>query len=103
MGDRLRFSQFHFDSWHPARVRGIMPPHLPTHVSTIPEDPLMAKTSCPITRTDFQGKAKPVSVTIANVPFVAEVKEFSTGSLGWYLNSKVTLDVAGRRSRSRSA
>ena len=25
----------------------------------------------------------------------AEVKEFSTGSLGWYLNGKATIDVGG--------
>jgi hypothetical protein len=73
----------------------MMATHLPTHASTIQEDLLMAKTSCPITRADFQGKAKPVPVTIANFPFMAEVKEFSTGSLGWYLNGKVTLEVGG--------
>jgi hypothetical protein len=73
----------------------MIPTPLPTHASTFQEDVLMAKTSCPITRAEFQGKAKPVPVTIANVPFMAEVKEFSTGSLGWYLNSKVTLDVGG--------
>jgi len=29
------------------------------------------------------------------VPLQAEVKEFSTGSLGWYLNGKTTIDVGG--------
>ena len=53
------------------------------------------KTTCPITRGDFRGKAKPVTVTIGNVPLVAEVKEFSTGSLGWYLNGKTTVEVNG--------
>jgi hypothetical protein len=55
----------------------------------------MAKTTCPITRADFRAKAKPVAVTINNVPLQAEVKEFSTGSLGWYLNGKMTIDVGG--------
>ena len=53
------------------------------------------KTSCPITRNDFRAKAKPVTVTIGGVPLVAEVKEFSTGSLGWYLNGKTTIEVNG--------
>jgi len=53
------------------------------------------KTLCPITRADFRTRAKPVTVTIAGVPLVAEVKEFSTGSLGWYLNGKTTVDVDG--------
>jgi hypothetical protein len=53
------------------------------------------KTTCPITRSDFREKAKPVTITINNVPLQAEVKEFSTGSLGWYLNGKTTIDVGG--------
>src|ERR1700736_3246905 len=53
------------------------------------------KTTCPISRSDFKTKAKPVTVTINNVPLQAEVKEFSTKSLGWYLNGKTTIDVGG--------
>jgi hypothetical protein len=53
----------------------------------------MAKTSCPITREDFRAKAKPIQVTINGVPLQAEVKEFSTGSLGWYLNGKMVVSV----------
>jgi hypothetical protein len=56
---------------------------------------VMAKTTCPITRADFRAKAKPVTVKIGEVPLHAEVKEFSTGSLGWYLNGKTTIDVGG--------
>ena len=55
----------------------------------------MAKTNCPITRADFRAKAKPVNVTVNGVPLSAVVKEFSTGSLGWYLNGKTTIDVGG--------
>ena len=55
----------------------------------------MAKTSCPISRPQFREKAKPVTVVINNVPLLAEVKEFSTGSLGWYLNGKTTIDIGG--------
>ena len=53
------------------------------------------KTVCPITRSKFRHDAKAVTVTIGNVPLQAEVKEFSTGSLGWYLNGKTTIDVGG--------
>jgi hypothetical protein len=53
------------------------------------------KTACPISRADFRAKAKPVVVNVNNVPLQAEVKEFSTGSLGWYLNGKMTIDVGG--------
>ena len=55
----------------------------------------MAKTACPISRSEFRAKAKPVTVTINNVPMQAMVKEFSTGSLGWYLNGKTTIDMGG--------
>ena len=54
----------------------------------------MAKVS-PISRSDFHAKAKPVPVTINNVPLLAEVKEFSTGSLGWNINAKMTIDIDG--------
>lgn len=57
----------------------------------------MAKTTCPITRAEFRSGAQPVEVIINKVPLQAEVKEFSTGSLGWYLNGKTTIDVGGKR------
>ena len=53
------------------------------------------KTHCPISRTEFRSQAKPVTVTIGSVPLMAEVKEFSTGSLGWYLNGKTTIEING--------
>ena len=53
------------------------------------------KTTCPISRAEFRGHAKPITITVAGVPLVAEVKEFSTGSLGWYLNGKTTVEVNG--------
>jgi len=53
----------------------------------------MAKTNCPVTRGEFVGNAKPVEITINGVQFIADPKEFSTGSLGWYLNGKATVRV----------
>jgi hypothetical protein len=74
----------------------MMPPNLNQTLFLIFKGTLMAKkTNCPITRTEFHEKAKPVTVTVGNIPMVAEVKEFSTGSLGWYLNGKTTIDVGG--------
>jgi hypothetical protein len=54
------------------------------------------KSACPISRADFLAKAKPVTITINGVPMVAEVKDFSTGSLGWYLNGKTTVEIDGQ-------
>jgi hypothetical protein len=53
------------------------------------------KTSCPITREQFRKAAKPVAVTINGAPLAADPKEFSTGSLGWYLNSKTMIEIDG--------
>ncbi len=53
----------------------------------------MAKTTCSITRDDFRNHAQAIEVVIGGVPMMAEVKEFSTGSLGWYLNGKMTVKV----------
>ena len=53
------------------------------------------KTTCPVSRSEFRTSAKPITVTIGNVPLVAEVKEFSTGSLGWYLNGKTSIEIGG--------
>lgn len=55
----------------------------------------MAK-ACPITRAEFREHAKPVTVKINDIPMVAEVKEFSTGSLGWYMNGKTVIEIAGK-------
>lgn len=51
------------------------------------------KTNCPINRAEFREHAKPVEININGIPMMAEVKEFSTGSLGWYLNGKASLKV----------
>jgi hypothetical protein len=53
------------------------------------------KTTCPITREQFRAKGKQVPITIAGQQLAADVKEFSTGSLGWYLNGKTTIEIDG--------
>jgi hypothetical protein len=54
------------------------------------------KTSCPITRAEFKEHGKPVSVKIGEKDYTAIPKEFSTGSLGWNINDKVTIDIGGK-------
>jgi len=53
----------------------------------------MAKTSCSINRDEFRNQAEPLEIVVNGIPMAAEVKEFSTGSLGWYLNSKSSIKV----------
>jgi hypothetical protein len=56
----------------------------------------MAKSPCPVTRTQFVEKAEPVRVSINGSEMLAEVKEFSTGSFGWYLTGKTVVTVDGK-------
>lgn len=55
--------------------------------------PERKKTVCPVSREQFRSGAKPLEITINGVPMLADVKEFSTGSLGWYLNGKTTVKI----------
>ncbi len=54
------------------------------------------KTSCPVSLTLFQEKAEPLKVTINGQEMLAEVKAFSTGSFGWYLNGKTVVTIDGK-------
>ena len=54
------------------------------------------KTSCPSRRAEFAEHAKPVTVQIGDKKYTAVPKEFSTGSLGWNINDKVTIDIGGK-------
>ena len=56
----------------------------------------MAKTTCPVTRSQFVEKAEPLKVVINGQELLAEVKEFSTGSFGWYLNGKILVPIDGK-------
>lgn len=53
----------------------------------------MAKTPSPVTREQFWSEAKSLNVELNQIPMTAEPKEFSTGSLGWYLNGKATVKI----------
>jgi hypothetical protein len=49
------------------------------------------------TAQDFLSKAQSVTVIINGVEFIAHPKEFSTGSFGWYLTSKLHLPVGDQK------
>ena len=53
------------------------------------------KSSCPITRAQFNEHAKSLTIKIGEKEFKALKKNFSTGSLGWNVNDKMTVDVNG--------
>lgn len=57
---------------------------------------MATKTSCPLTASQFSATAAPIVVTINGQSMLASVKEFSTGSFGWYLTGKTVLDVGGK-------
>ncbi len=56
----------------------------------------VAKSPCPISKTQFLEKAEAVKVTINGQEVIADRREFSTGSFGWYHNGKVTITVDGK-------
>lgn len=57
--------------------------------------PKPKKTICPLSRPEFLEKAKALAITIDGVAMQAPPREFSTGSLGWNLNNKTTMDIGG--------
>jgi hypothetical protein len=54
------------------------------------------KTICPVSRKEFLQHAKPMAVKIGDTPLTAAAREFSTGSLGWYLNGKIEIVIDGK-------
>lgn len=56
----------------------------------------MAKSQCPLSQAAFLAKAEPLKVSIQGQEMLAEVKAFSTGSFGWYLNGKTLVMVDGK-------
>ena len=58
--------------------------------------PDMAKSSCPLSQSQFLAKAEPLKIGINGQDMLAEVKAFSTGSFGWYLNGKTMMEIDGK-------
>lgn len=44
-----------------------------------------------LTRSHFRANAKPIRLNIDDLQLNLDPKEFSTGSLGWYANGKITV------------
>lgn len=59
-------------------------------------DAMPPKTSCPVSLTQFLEKAEPLRVVINGQEMLAEVKQFSTGSFGWYMNGKTVVSIDGK-------
>ena len=56
----------------------------------------MAKSPCPLSKTQFLDKAEPAKIMIGASELIADKREFSTGSFGWYYNGKTTIMVDGK-------
>ena len=54
---------------------------------------MAAKTVCPITRKQFDENAKPIKVVINGEEMQALNRQFSTGSMGWNISSKMKIKV----------
>ena len=54
------------------------------------------KTSCPVSLTQFTANAEPLKVVINGQEMLSEVKTFSTGSFGWYMNGKTVVSIDGK-------
>jgi hypothetical protein len=61
-----------------------------------PLAPVREKRVAPLSKADFVAKAKPLSMVIDGRPMVAAVKEFSTGSFGWYINGRTDIVIDGK-------
>lgn len=69
--------------------------------TTKTETTVRKKTPCPVSREEFAKAAKPLTLTIEGQTFVLSPKEFAgqsgqpdgTGSLGWFMNDKLTLKI----------
>lgn len=60
----------------------------------------MNTTKCPVSRSEFLTVAKGLKVTIETpdgqtATFIATVKEFSSGGLGWNVSEKTTITLDG--------
>lgn len=79
------------------RAMTAFPPHLSFLTPYYPAGGITVakKSTCPITREQFRNKAKSVEVIINGKTFIAAPKEFSTNSLGWNVNEKVTVEIDG--------
>lgn len=60
-----------------------------------PEEAPRPKKVSPITLEEFREHAKPLSAVIDGEKKAISVKEFSTGSYGWYHTGKQVIEIGG--------
>jgi len=53
---------------------------------------------CPITRTEFRAARKQLPIMIDGRQFFALMKQFKTGSFGWYHSGKLPIDLGDGQS-----
>jgi hypothetical protein len=73
------------------------PPGFQANLNPFWSQKMGAKNPCPITRSHFREHAKQQRVKIEGHELMAQVKEFSTGSLGWYANDKMEVEIGGTK------
>ena len=54
------------------------------------------KTVCPVSRDECKASAPTLRIMVGEREFKANPREFSTGSLGWYVNDKMDIDIGGK-------
>src|SRR5262245_53512198 len=75
-------------------------PHFSPFARRSPPMAGIRKTVCPVTREEIRQHAVPLPVKLGEtLTFDAEVKEFSTGSLGWNLSEKKDVQLNGKTVR----
>jgi len=52
-----------------------------------------------ISKNDFLKAASPLAIDIGGVKLIGQVKEFESGSYGWYAGDRVTMDIGGKAVR----
>lgn len=68
----------------------------PVPVALAREKPGRKKTECPLTKEEFVEAAEALPININGAILTAEVKEYKTGSFGWFCNGKLTIMVGDK-------
>ena len=52
-----------------------------------------AKKVCPVTRAQFKAGAKPIIAQVNGQSVLMDVKEFSSGTFGWFANGNIIITI----------
>lgn len=55
--------------------------------------------SCPITKKQFKDNAEGIPIKIAGQDYMLQVKEFSSGTFGWFVNGSFKVIIDGTEVR----